>query len=167
MGTYWEGNGPHQREYMQLREALVAPEGMSDTVEGEMICAAERLTHDQYNNGGGNNLSGAFYYLRQHLPFFRQEWTDALIPFVSGSGGLFCSNEQLRAVEEILDATVQHVLSRAGDYQENHRSFWDMNVKETGYEISDWAAESRREDLAEMGREEPVVPSFESYEFRL
>ncbi|NTF18044.1 hypothetical protein G6L37_06475 [Agrobacterium rubi] len=166
MSTYWEGSGPHQEEYMRLREALVADEGMSATIEGELLCAAERLTYDQYNNGGGNNLSGAFYYLRQNLPFFKQEWTDALIPFVSGSGGLYCSNEQLRAVEEILDTTVQYVMSREGRYQENYNTWRQMNVKETGYEISEWAAESRREDRRERGREGAVLPNYETLEMR-
>lgn len=167
MGTYWEGTGPHQEKYTRLRERLVADSGMSDTISGECISAAERLAHDFWNNGGGNNVSGAFYYLRQNLPFFKQEWTEALIPFVSGSGGIFCSNQQLRAVEEILDATVQYVISRDGDHFDNHRSFRDLNVKETGYEISDWAAESRREDRLEMGKEGPVEPNYESYNYTM
>jgi hypothetical protein len=167
MGTYWEESGPHQDEYMRLRQALVAESGMSTTIEGECISAAERLAHDYWNNGGGNNLSGAFYYLRRNLPFFKQEWTEVLIPFVSGSGGLYCSNEQLQAVEEILDAAVQFALSRAGDYQPNYRSFRDLNVEETGYEISEWSAMSRREEMLENEETPPVKPNYETYGFKV
>jgi hypothetical protein len=167
MGTYWESTGPHQREYDRLYEALVADSGKSDTIEGELLCAATRVCHDYWNNGGGNNVSGAFYYLRQHLPFFKQEWTEALIPFVAGSGGIFCSNVQLRAVEEILDAAVQYVIARDGDLRKNSQSFRDLNVKETGYEISEWAAEDRREVLKENGREPDVVPNYTSYTFQM
>jgi hypothetical protein len=140
---------------------------MSSTVEGELLCAASRIAHDYWNNGGGNNVSGAFYYLRQHLPFFKQEWTDALIPFVSGSGGIFCSNVQLRAVEEIVDAVVQYVVARDGDLQKNYQSFRDLNRKETGFEISEWAAEDRREELKERGREPDVEPNYAPYTFRM
>lgn len=164
MGTYWEGTGPHQEEYMRLHEALVPASGKSDTVEGEILCAASRLAHDYWNNGGGNNVSGAFYFLRQHLPHFKSEWTDALIPFVSGSGGIFCSNVQLQAVEEILDAAVQYVISRGGIYQENPRSWRDLNVEETGYEISYSEAEWRREQKEEENEPE-VVPNYTALEF--
>lgn len=167
MGTYWEGTGPHQREYDRYYEELVAESGMCSTVEGELLSAATRLCHDYWNNGGGNNVSGAFYYLRQNLPFFKQEWTEALIPFVSGSGGIFCSNVQLRAVEEIVDAAVQFVTARDGELQKNYRSFRDLNVKETGYEISEWAAEDRREVLKELGKEPDVVPNYAPYTFQM
>jgi hypothetical protein len=167
MGTYWERTGPHQREYDQFYAELVPDTGMSQTIEGELLSAASRLCYDYWNNGGGNNVSGAFYFLRQHLPFFKQEWTDALIPFVAGSGGIFCSNVQLRAVEEIVDTAVQFVISREGDLRKNHQSFRDLNVKETGYEISEWTAEDRRETLKENGREPPVEPDYVSYTFHM
>lgn len=167
MGTYWEGTGPHQREYDRYYEELVAESGMSSTVEGELLSAATRLCYDYWNNGGGNNVSGAFYYLRQNLPFFKQEWTEALIPFVSGSGGLYCSNVQLCAVEEILDTAVQFVTARDGELQSNERSFRDLDVKETGYEISDAWAEFRRDELRENGKEPEVVPNYATLEFNL
>jgi hypothetical protein len=165
MGTYWDNDGPHQYEYQRLFEELVAPSGMSSTIEGECLSAASRLAHDYWNNGGGNNVSGAFFYLRQHLPLFKKEWTEALIPFVCGSGGIFCSNAQLCAVEEILDTTVQFVISRDCDFRPNSRSFLDMNIMETGYEISEFSAQYMREKLLENGDEPDVQPNYEKLEF--
>lgn len=167
MGTYWQSTGPHQQEYDRLFNELVSDSGMSATIEGEILSASTRLAWEFFNNGGGNNVSGAFYYLRQHLPFFRQEWTDALIPYVSGSGGYFCSNAQLCSVEEILDAAVQYVAARDGDHQDNHQSYWDLNRKETGFEISESWAEMRREELMENGREPEVSPNYAPYTFRM
>lgn len=169
MGTYWERKGPRQEEYLRLRYALIGDDfsyDVPDTTEGWLLLAAERVAHEFYNNGGGNNVSGAFYYLRQHLPYFKVEWSEALIPFVTGSGGIFCSNEQLVAVEEILDTAVQYVISREGNYQHGARPFFDLDVKETGFEISQWDAQCRQEDRIDAGPEGPVEPNFETMEMR-
>lgn len=47
---------------------LVPHSGSSNTVEGECLRAAGKIKHDWYNNGFGNNWSGALNYLETYLP---------------------------------------------------------------------------------------------------
>lgn len=60
--TYWSGNGPLQEDHNRLIKLMPA-QGPADTVAGEMIRAVSRLGYDFYNNGMGNNTSGALNYL--------------------------------------------------------------------------------------------------------
>jgi hypothetical protein len=61
--TYWNGNGLYQQEYDQMVNDLVPASGKCDTLAGEMIRAVSRLGYDFYNNGMGNNTSGALNFL--------------------------------------------------------------------------------------------------------
>ena len=60
---YWDEEGKYQEQYTTLFETLVPGQGNADTVAGELIRAASRLYYDCYNNGMGNNTSGAVNYL--------------------------------------------------------------------------------------------------------
>lgn len=146
MGLYWNGEGPHQVECDALRGKLIPSEGSAETIEAECLSAADCLGYEFFNNGGGNNVSGALIYLRTHLPEFKDKWWDALAPFVTGSGGLYCSEEQLSACEEILDATVVYVMQCGDDLRPIKESWRDNNVTKTGEEISDDTAEWMRDD---------------------
>jgi hypothetical protein len=68
-------------------------------------------------------------------------------------------------VEEILDATVQYVLSKEGEYDENPVDWHYLNVRETGYEISQWDAEYQREEL-DKKKQGDVVPKYEIHNYR-
>jgi len=62
---YWNHQGRLQREFDELIKLMPAS-GAADTVAGELIRAANRLAYDFYNNGMGNNTSGAVNFLRRH-----------------------------------------------------------------------------------------------------
>ena len=62
---------------------LVPQSGKCDTVAGEMLRAAGRLRHDFYNNGMGNNTSGALKFLREKSAIDR-ELFDYVLPYTTG-----------------------------------------------------------------------------------
>ena len=61
--TYWNGSGRFQAEYNQMVNDLVPVMGNCDTLAGELLRSATRLAYDFYNNGMGNNTSGAVNFL--------------------------------------------------------------------------------------------------------
>ena len=60
---YWHEAGKHQADYARLCDALIPGMGAADTVAGEILRSATRLAYDLYNNGMGNNTSGAVNFL--------------------------------------------------------------------------------------------------------
>lgn len=54
---YWNGIGKHQEEYDNLYAELVGNSGSSETLNGELIRAASRLYHENFNNGNCNAKS--------------------------------------------------------------------------------------------------------------
>lgn len=62
--TYWNHKGKFQSAYDELVKLMPAS-GKSDTVAGEMVRSISRLGYDFYNNGMGNNTSGAANFLRE------------------------------------------------------------------------------------------------------
>lgn len=52
--SYYEGNGAYSKEYEELCKKLVPDNGECETLHGELIRAATRLTHEYYNNGNCN-----------------------------------------------------------------------------------------------------------------
>lgn len=67
MNPFWAGNHPRQAEYDAKWAELVPPEGKAKTLQGELLRAASRINHDYYNNGFGNNWSGALNMLDRYL----------------------------------------------------------------------------------------------------
>ena len=64
--NYWDGNAKYQEQFERLEHDLVPESGSCSTVAGELIRAAGRLNWDFYNNGMGNNESGAINFLKHH-----------------------------------------------------------------------------------------------------
>lgn len=60
--TYWNRKGKHQETFDELCK-LMPMMGKCDTIAGELIRSANRLAYDFYNNGMGNNTSGAVNFL--------------------------------------------------------------------------------------------------------
>jgi len=60
--TYWNHKGRFQAAYDSLVEMMPAM-GPADTLAGELIRSVSRLGYDLYNNGMGNNTSGAANFL--------------------------------------------------------------------------------------------------------
>ena len=63
--TYWSQNGKYQVDYDRL-VGLMPAMGNSNKVAGELIRCVSRLGHELYNNGMGNNSSGAVNMLRAY-----------------------------------------------------------------------------------------------------
>jgi hypothetical protein len=149
MGTYWNNDGRLQKEIDALTDALVPAQGKSATREGEMLSAAAKLQYEFYNNGGGNNVSGAMFYLAETLPDFKSEWRETLQPFVTGAGRL-PSDLELDGIysvcESIIDAVGDHVISQNGVYSSTNASWRDHAIRETGFEHEDWDLDLDEDD---------------------
>lgn len=52
--SYWDNNGLYQEDYDRLYDSLVPAEGMAETLFGEVVRAASRLSYEYYNNGNWN-----------------------------------------------------------------------------------------------------------------
>jgi len=51
---YWNEKGKHQKLYKKYWNALVPPEGVAFTVEGNALRAISSIYYDVFNNGAGN-----------------------------------------------------------------------------------------------------------------
>lgn len=141
MGTYWNNSGRLQKEIRDLMAELVPASGKCATREGEMLSAAVKLHYEFHNNGGGNNVSGAMFYLASTLPDFKSEWREALQPFVAGKGRLATDEEREKicaACEEILDTAGEYVIGRRGIYLVTEVEWREFAVRETGFERDEW-----------------------------
>ena len=69
--------------FERIWEELVPREGKCDTIAGEMIRAAGRLRYDFYNNGMGNNTSGALKFLREKSAIDK-ELFEYVLPYTTG-----------------------------------------------------------------------------------
>lgn len=133
--TYWNEKGRYQAEYARLCEELIPVMGAADTVAGEMLRSATRLAYDLYNNGMGNNTSGAVNYL------FANGVIDAathatIYEYTRGQlyDGHYEGDALQVAIERMIDLTVEHILERPElieqkntedqfDYQEPEQDF--------------------------------------------
>ncbi len=126
--TYWNQKGKYQAEYDRL--ALLMPTmGNCDTVAGELIRAASKLGHDFYNNGMGNNTSGAVNFLKAKGAVDRvtyqviYEYTRGLLYDGHYKGDLF----QL-AMESMVDQTVEFILANPElETEANSADMWDFS----------------------------------------
>lgn len=133
MGRYWDSEGPNQETHDRLVGKLVPLCGNAGTLEGEFLRAADKLTYEFYNNGGGNNVSGALRFLRDRYPDFDFAWWDALAPYVTGRGGV-APQKVYDACEAMLDSVVLHVAAKKGRYVPSEEDMHGYTVEETGYE---------------------------------
>lgn len=92
MARFWSNDHPRQAEYQALWDELVPAEGRCETLEGETLRASSRIYHDYYNNGFGNNWSGALNFLDRHLGVPRRI-RDALEPYARGRIARFDSGQ--------------------------------------------------------------------------
>jgi hypothetical protein len=112
--TYWNNQGTYQKEYDRMVNDLVPSMGKCDTVAGELIRAASRLGYDFYNNGMGNNTSGAVNYL-DHMGVFDYDNTNCygtIYEYTRGRvyNGRYEGDALQEAIERMVDYTVQFIL---------------------------------------------------------
>ena len=108
--TYWNQNGKYQAEYTRLVEA-VPMMGNSETLSGEMIRAATRLAYDLYNNGMGNNTSGAINFLWNRDVISRETF-NTIYPYTRGRHyeGTYNGDSFQLAIENMIDTTIEFIL---------------------------------------------------------
>lgn len=120
--TFWSRKSPLSAESERLHALLVPPEGKCETLEGELIRASSRIYYDYYNNGFGNNWSGAFKFLDEHLGLKRTE-RNLLKSYARGrmvSRNRFNTDDRIPvALEEICGRVVQKIL----DMEKNKIAF--------------------------------------------
>ena len=110
--TYWNNAGKYQADYDRLL-LLMPSMGQCDTVAGELIRSASRLGYDFYNNGMGNNTSGAANFLLRHRAIDTEthqiiyEYTRGLI-----YRGGYAGDSLQRAIESMVDQTIEFILAR-------------------------------------------------------
>jgi len=142
--TYSNKKGTYQADYDRLAEAMPVM-GNCDTVAGELIRSASRLGYDFYNNGMGNNTSGAVNFLLEKGAIDKithkvvYEYTRGKIYNGNYNGDAFH-----RAIEAVVDQTVKFILDNPAlettpntedmfDYEEDMQSFCEECEDELTY----------------------------------
>jgi len=108
--TYWSQNGKYQVDYDRL-VGLMPAMGNSNKVAGELIRCVSRLGHELYNNGMGNNSSGAVNMLRAYGAIDGDTY-ETIYPMTRGriynSG--YNGDSFQRAIESSIDQTIKFIL---------------------------------------------------------
>lgn len=109
--TYWNNKGRFQAEYNQMSKDLMPAMGKADTVAGELIRAVSKLGYDLYNNGMGNNTSGAANYLREQGAIDRDTFK-TIYEYTRGRlyKGRYQGDSLQVAIERAVDMTVEMIL---------------------------------------------------------
>jgi hypothetical protein len=107
--TYWNHQGKYQAQYDELVNLMPAM-GKSDTVAGELIRAVSKLGYDFYNNGMGNNTSGALNFIGQY-PILDQKDFDTIYEYTRGRiyNGNYDGDSLQVALEGMVDKTVEFI----------------------------------------------------------
>ena len=108
--TYWDNKGRFQAQYDQLLKLMPAS-GRCATQAGEMIRAVSRLGYDFYNNGMGNNTSGAANYLRDKMAIDEATYS-TIYPYTTGRvyEGRYAGDALQVAIERAVDQTVEMIV---------------------------------------------------------
>lgn len=69
MNNYYSGNGEYQSQFDAIFEEFVPRLGPADTLAGECVRAISRINYDFYNNGFGNNTSGALNFVKSYIDY--------------------------------------------------------------------------------------------------
>ena len=112
--TYWNGTGKYQSQFEELVK-LMPGSGNSDVVAGELIRAANRLAYDFYNNGMGNNTSGAINFLDYYcvLDADRTNIYGRIYEYTRGRiyQGRCEGSDLQTAIESMMDMTIEFILA--------------------------------------------------------
>lgn len=110
MNTYWNKQGRYQVEFDNFI-GLMPLVGHSPVLAGELIRAANRLAYDFYNNGMGNNTSGAINFLQKHGAVDPGVY-DTIYEYTRGRlyEGDYDGDSLQLAIEQMIDSTVETIL---------------------------------------------------------
>jgi len=159
---YWNNKGAHQAEFDRLIK-LMPGMGAADTVAGELIRSANRLAYDLYNNGMGNNTSGAVNFLLANGAIDKQTHS-TIYDYTRGMlyDGRYEGDFLQMAMESMVDQTVLHILANPQlETQPNSEDLFDYSEEdqnwcdECGDEVdSRWTAVCRHCEEAYYDEEE-------------
>lgn len=139
--TYWNGKGKYQEDYERLLELMPAS-GKAATVAGELIRSMSRLSYDFYNNGMGNNTSGALAFLHLQGVFDNEdddECIGVIHPYTRGRtyGGNYDGDKLQAAMEKMVDLALKHIKDNPElEIKPNEQDMLDLN-EELEYEDED------------------------------
>jgi len=147
--------------FERIWEELVPREGNAATVAGEMIRAAGRLRYDFYNNGMGNNTSGALKFLREKGAIDK-ELFEYVLPYTTGRlyEGNYDGDFFHHAIDRIVEMTTKMVTYNPQlmtmentedmfDYSDEDDSDLDEECPEcegSGVVTFDWGSEDEYDD---------------------
>lgn len=137
--TYWSNKGKFQADYDRLVE-LMPPSGKSDTVAGELIRATSRIGYQFYNNGMGNNVSGALNFLRNHGAIDPDTYA-TIYEYSRGRiyNGRYNGDALQVAVERTTDMTVEFILRNPVLLtMVNTEDIFDFEEEDEPYEDDDY-----------------------------
>ena len=108
---YYHRTGKYQADYDRLVE-LMPGSGNADKVAGELIRCVSRLGHELYNNGMGNNSSGAVNMLRAYGAIDGDTY-ETVHPMTMGRlySGNYNGDSFQRAIESSIDQTIEFILA--------------------------------------------------------
>lgn len=134
--TYWNRQGKFQTQFDELIK-LMPMSGNSDVVAGELIRAANRLAYDFYNNGMGNNTSGAVNFLKHHSAIAPEVY-DVIHPWTTGRiyNGDYEGDALQVSIERMIDEVVEMIVRNPQlitmentddifNYEEREQRFYD------------------------------------------
>lgn len=113
MDSYWNNKGKYQKEFESLFEHLVPVADNCETLGGELIRSANRLCYDFYNNGFGNNTSGALNFLNMKDAIDKDTYS-VLYPYTCGQAeywGKYEGDAVHLAVEAVMNQTIEYILA--------------------------------------------------------
>jgi hypothetical protein len=132
MKTYYVHEGKYQKQYDRLSK-LIPDMGKADTVAGEMMRAAVCLSHELYNNGMGNNCSGAVNYLQAKDSITYDTWKTIyeysrgrtyILQLAAWQGPSFSA-----AMESLIDQVVFFIMMNPElEELENHTDMHDLEA---------------------------------------
>ena len=138
---YWNQKGTHQVALDRLYD-LVPAVGKADTTAGEMIRAICKLSHELYNNGMGNNSSGACVFLAQ-VGAVDVDTFGTVIELTTGDlyRGNYDGDKYQVAMESLMDQCLAHIIANpALETEVNTQDMFDLGEPdmEDEEEDEDW-----------------------------
>lgn len=117
---YWDHGTPESATFKNLFSKLVKPHGMSDTVEGELLRAVNKIYGDYNNNGFGNNWSGALNYIKEYSKQNINPEYDALKYYAPGKMVHGRDRTVEHTLDMLMDKIIHEVESAGDDLTPNH-----------------------------------------------
>ena len=118
--------------FSKLANELIPDRGKCDTLAGEVLRAAGRLQYDFYNNGMGNNTSGAIHFLDHH-GVIKTEDFQTVYPYTRGRiyNGRYENDSFHNAIDSIVNSATVFVLNNPASMQiENTEDMFDYEEEE-------------------------------------